>query len=72
MNVRIQLPKKWIQYLSEQPESGMGYQLVDIFFVDGTHINDCIVFNAEQVDLPEADAKKKIQRIIIQEKIKDR
>jgi hypothetical protein len=63
MNVRIQLPKKWIQYLSEQPESGMGYQLVDIFFVDGTYVNDCIVFNAEQIDLPKTYAKKKIQRI---------
>ena len=71
MNVRIQLPKKWIQYLREKPESGMGYQRVDIFFVDGTHVNDCMVFNAEQIDLPETAVNKTIRKIKFKEPKKD-
>ena len=36
------------------PESGMGYQKVDIVLSNGQIINDVIVHNAEEIELPEA------------------
>jgi len=61
MNVRVPLPDKWVQYLIRQPESGMGYQRVDVLLEDGTKLEDCIVFNAEQIELPDTHARKSIK-----------
>lgn len=61
MTVRLQLPRKWVDYLIRQPESGMGYQRVDVLLEDGTELKDCTVFNAEQIEIPELHAKKRIE-----------
>jgi hypothetical protein len=61
MTVRLQLPPKWVDYLIRQPESGMGYQRVDVLLEDGTELEDCTVFNAEQIEMPEMHAKKRIE-----------
>ena len=50
--MRIKLSKKWIKYLISLPESGMGYQIVDIELKDGRIIKGVYVFNAEYLDLP--------------------
>jgi hypothetical protein len=63
MNVRVQLPKKWVEYLIHQPESGMGYQRVDVVLEDGTTLVDCLVFNADEIKIPGEHAHKSIKEI---------
>lgn len=61
--MRRALPEKWTSFLVTQPESGMGYQRIDMEFADGSHIEDCVVFNAEEVEVPDDYANKAIKSI---------
>ena len=63
MNVRVKLPNKWVEYLIHQPESGMGYQRVDVVLEDGTTLADCLVFNADEIEIPDEHARKSIKEI---------
>lgn len=63
--MKITLSQKWTNYLTQLPESGMGFQRVDIVFEDGTIQHNRIVYNAETVNLPE-DCKGKIIKDIQQ------
>lgn len=65
MNVRIKLTGKWIKYLIHQPESGMGYQRVDVILEDGTKLENCLVFNAEEIELPAIHAQKRIKEMCL-------
>lgn len=58
--MRKQLPERWTEFLISQPESGMGYQRVDVEFSDGTIRCDCLVFNATEIELPESETGKEI------------
>ena len=49
----VKLAKKWVDYLIRQPESGMGFQKVDVRLKGNRLLNDVSVFNAEEIDLPE-------------------
>lgn len=44
---KIELKEKDVQYLSALPESGMGYQIVDITFRDGLQLKNRIVVNSQ-------------------------
>ena len=44
---KIELKEEDVQYLSELPESGMGYQIVDIMFKDGQELKNRIVVNSQ-------------------------
>jgi hypothetical protein len=48
----VKLDKKWVDYLVRQPESGMGFQKVDVRLKGNRVLNDVFVFNAEEIDLP--------------------
>jgi len=50
MTVRI--PEQWRRFLLRQPESGMGYQRVDVRLANNRQINDVIVLNAQEIELP--------------------
>lgn len=50
--MRIKLEQRWIERLLELPESGMGYQRVDIRFADGRTLEDVVVFNAQEFEAP--------------------
>ncbi len=50
--MRVKLEKHWIEKLLRLPESGMGYQRVDVRLADGREVKDVPVFNAEEVELP--------------------
>ena len=63
MNVRVQLSNDWVNYLTQQPESGMGFQRVDVVLDDGTKLEDCIVFNAEEIEIPASHAGKPIKKL---------
>ena len=44
----VHLPEIWINRLVGLPESGMGYQKVNIFLKDGVVVENVIVLNAEE------------------------
>ena len=45
----IELPWRWIAYFMTQPETGMGYQIVDIMLEDGTPKADVAIHNCSIV-----------------------
>jgi len=57
--MRIKLEPRWVERLLELPESGMGYQRVDIRLVDGRELKNVLVFNAEEIEVP--DEFKQVQ-----------
>jgi len=66
--MRRHLPAEWTDFLVHQPESGMGYQRVDIIFADGSVVRDCVVFNAEEVEMPDSCRGKKIKEVRLHQK----
>jgi hypothetical protein len=54
--MRLKLAPRWIRLLLEEPESGMGYQRVDVRFTDGRYLENAVAFNAEHLEVPEAFA----------------
>ena len=59
----VKLAKKWVDYLICQPESGMGFQKVDVRLKGNRVLNDVPVFNAEEIDLPEDCAGSAIEEL---------
>ena len=58
--MKITLSEALTKRLLDMPETGMGYQRVDIVFDDGTVLPGAIVLNASVVDVPDSMANKKI------------
>ena len=50
--MRIKLDKRWTDQLLTWPESGMGYQRVDVTMADGRELTDAVVLNAELLEVP--------------------
>ncbi len=61
--MRVKLEKRWTKRLLELPESGMGYQRVDVRLVDGRELKDLLVFNAEEIEVPSDFAKAEIEDV---------
>jgi hypothetical protein len=59
----IRLPEKWARFLRHQPESGMGYQRVDVLLANNRKITDAVVFNAEEIELPDDCDQCEIEEI---------
>lgn len=59
--MRIRLTKQWIDLLIKSPETGMGYQRVDVQFADGRRVENVMVFNAEDLDVPDTFAGAEVQ-----------
>jgi hypothetical protein len=51
--MRIKLDKRWVERLLAMPESGMGYQRVDVKLADGRELKDAVVLNAELLEVPD-------------------
>lgn len=51
--MKIKLDKQWVERLLKLPESGMGYQRVDVKMADGRELKNAVVLNAELLELPE-------------------
>lgn len=51
--MHIHLNEKWSDALCEFPESGMGYQRVDIRLRNGRQVKQVLVFNAEVMEWPD-------------------
>ena len=43
----MQLSKKWVDKLMALPESGMGYQVVDVHLKNGIVVREIIVINCQ-------------------------
>jgi len=63
--MRVTLEKKWTDELVKLPESGMGYQRVDVFFTDSRVARDVPVYNAEVAELPDELAAIPIRQIAL-------
>ncbi len=61
--MRIKLDPRWTNRLAHLPESGMGYQRVDVRFANGRELKDAVVFNAEDLEVPEEFAKAEIEDV---------
>jgi hypothetical protein len=61
--MRIQLSQRWVDVLRKQPESGMGYQCVDVRFADGRHVEKAMVFNAEHLVVPDTFEGAEVQEL---------
>lgn len=48
--MRIQLDQQWIDYLIQMPETGMGYQKVNVTLLNGVVLVGAIVFNCEWLE----------------------
>jgi hypothetical protein len=62
----IRLPEKWTRFLIGQPESGMGYQRIDVRLANNREIKDAVVFNAQEIELPDDCAQSEIEDIQLQ------
>lgn len=63
--MRVTLDKQWSERLVKLPESGMGYQRVDIRFRDKRTAKNVLVFNAAEAELPEELARLPIADIVL-------
>ena len=61
--MNVKLSKKWVDYLVHQPESGMGFQRVDVRLEGNRVLRNVPVFNAEEIDLPEDCAETTIEKL---------
>ena len=61
--MRVKLEQRWIKRLLQLPESGMGYQRVDLRLADGREFKDVLAFNAEEVELPDECTNAKIEDV---------
>lgn len=61
--MRVKLERRFVEQLIDLPESGMGYQRVDLRLADGRELKDVLVFNAEEADMPDELAHIKITDI---------
>lgn len=65
--MRIKLDSRWTKRLLQLPESGMGYQRVDLRFANGRELKNVLVFNAEDVDVPDELAGLEIKELSLPE-----
>lgn len=52
---QLELSQRFIDYLDNQQEHGMGYQIVDIELINGSVLVDRIVFNSTYLKLDEEE-----------------
>ena len=50
----VRLSPKWTERLLSLPESGMGYQVVDVTLRDGKTLSGLAVFNGQDIEPPPA------------------
>jgi hypothetical protein len=63
--MRIKLNKGWLKRLRELPESGMGYQRVDVRFADGRELKNVVVLNGEELEVPNDFAQVEVTDVCL-------
>jgi len=62
--MKLKLNKYWVEKLLDYPETGMGYQKVDIVLKSGNIIKDVVVLNAEELVIPDQYVDIKLEEIV--------
>ncbi len=62
----LQLPDKWINYLLNLPETGMGYQVVNVVLKNGKVLHKKKVINSSILILPQNEKIKKEEIVKIE------
>jgi len=62
--MKLKLDAHWTGKLLKYPETGMGYQRVDVVLNSGQVIKSCTVLNAEDLVLPEQYSCVKLEEIV--------
>ena len=52
MGVLLHLNERWVDHLCGLPETGMGYQIVDVVLSNGKRFRDIAVYNSEEMEWP--------------------
>ena len=60
----IILNEEWADHITKLPESGMGYHIVDVHFLDGSELNNVCVLNSENMDWPDYMDINKVKDIV--------
>lgn len=68
--LEIKLSENWIKKLQELPETGMGYQVVNLKFVDGKILKNVTILNSSIAILDKKIDVSQIEDIELAEKIK--
>lgn len=68
--LEIELPENLIKKLQELPETGMGYQVVNLKFADGKILKNVTILNSSIAILDEKIDVSQIENIELAEKIK--
>lgn len=68
--MKFKLNKHWIKYLLDLPESGMGYQKVNITLNNGEVLRNVIVYNAEIFEYSHNNSLKNSSDIVNIELVK--
>jgi hypothetical protein len=55
--MKLKLNMSWTEKLLKYPETGMGYQRVDVILKSGQIIRDIVVLNAKYLILPDLELK---------------
>lgn len=63
--MRVKLNQYWMDFVAGLPESGIGYQHVDVYFGPEKILRDVMVLNSEFIELPAVLASAKITEIRI-------
>lgn len=59
----VRLPAIWIDHLIDLPETGMGYQRVNIHLKGGQVLHDVVVLNAEECQVSESFEPSEIEDV---------
>ena len=60
---QLKLPESFIFYLENIPETGMGYQIVDIIMLDGKILTDRIILNSTYIKKLNEEEKIEMEKI---------
>ena len=61
--MKLKLDKYWTEKLLKYPETGMGYQRVDVILKSGSTIRNVVVLNAEDLVLPDQYKDLKMEEV---------
>jgi hypothetical protein len=62
--MKLKLSEKWTAKLLKYPESGMGYQRVDVVLKSGKTIKGVVALNAEELHFPEEYTDTRLEEIV--------
>src|ERR1041384_2417838 len=69
--MRIKLDKRWVDFLRSVPESGMGYQRVDVKTADRRELKNAIVLNCELLEVPDGSGPMAVSDLRLHDKASD-